>query len=144
MAFILLVFLCFKNITHRLHSDTPPLPTHTHTPPLQLVCLELGGKSAHIVFADCDLEAAAPNVLMGFTTNSGQCCCAGTRVLVQEAVCVVMCFWRGVGANAGGDGLYGEVCGVVVMIMITDDRIPTSERCFVVNTFRHSGTQPTP
>ena len=39
---------------------------------LKPVCLELGGKSANIVFPDADMDAAAANVLMAFTTNSGQ------------------------------------------------------------------------
>jgi aldehyde dehydrogenase (NAD+) len=53
---------------------------------LKPVCLELGGKSANIIFADADLDAAAKNVLMAFTTNSGQCCCAGTRVSHTHAL----------------------------------------------------------
>ncbi|CAN7772909.1 aldehyde dehydrogenase family protein [Variovorax sp. LjRoot290] len=48
--------------------------------------LELGGKSANIVFADADLDAAAPGSVRAFTWNSGQWCCAGTRCLVQRSV----------------------------------------------------------
>ena len=48
--------------------------------------LELGGKSANIVFADADLEAAAKGSATGFTWNSGQWCAAGTRILVQRTV----------------------------------------------------------
>jgi aldehyde dehydrogenase (NAD+) len=48
--------------------------------------LELGGKSASIVFADGDLEAAALGTLRGFTTNAGQVCSASTRLLVQRDV----------------------------------------------------------
>jgi betaine-aldehyde dehydrogenase len=48
--------------------------------------LELGGKSANIVFEDADLAAAAEGVYIGFTINAGQECCAGTRILVQESV----------------------------------------------------------
>lgn len=48
--------------------------------------LELGGKSANIVFDDADLEAAAPGSARGFAWNSGQWCAAGTRLLVQENI----------------------------------------------------------
>ncbi|GAA3139778.1 hypothetical protein GCM10017687_65460 [Streptomyces echinatus] len=48
------------------------------------VTLELGGKSPNIVFADADLEAALDP--FSFLDNSGQDCCARTRILVQEPV----------------------------------------------------------
>jgi aldehyde dehydrogenase (NAD+) len=48
--------------------------------------LELGGKSANIVFEDADLEAAAKGSTTAFTWNSGQWCAAGTRLLVQESI----------------------------------------------------------
>lgn len=48
--------------------------------------LELGGKSPNIVFADADLEKAAAATPMSFLDNSGQDCCARTRVLVQRSV----------------------------------------------------------
>ncbi|MFJ8666839.1 aldehyde dehydrogenase family protein [Streptomyces sp. NPDC093600] len=48
--------------------------------------LELGGKSPNIVFADADIEAAAAAAPMAFLDNSGQDCCARTRVLVQRSV----------------------------------------------------------
>lgn len=48
--------------------------------------LELGGKSANIVFDDADLDTAATEAVKGFTLNAGQVCSAGTRVLVQRAV----------------------------------------------------------
>ena len=50
------------------------------------VSLELGGKSAHIVFPDCDLEAATASVLEGGFFAQGENCCAGSRVLVHDAV----------------------------------------------------------
>ena len=50
------------------------------------VGLELGGKSANIVFADCDLDAAVAGAVTGFTSNSGQLCSAGTRVLVERSI----------------------------------------------------------
>ncbi|WP_329114648.1 aldehyde dehydrogenase family protein [Streptomyces sp. NBC_01465] len=48
--------------------------------------LELGGKSPNIVFADSDLEAAAAATPMSFLDNSGQDCCARTRILVERSV----------------------------------------------------------
>ncbi|MEU9342155.1 aldehyde dehydrogenase family protein [Streptomyces sp. NPDC048278] len=50
------------------------------------VTLELGGKSPNLVFADADLEAAAAAAPMSFLDNSGQDCCARTRILVQRSV----------------------------------------------------------
>ncbi|MEW2304049.1 aldehyde dehydrogenase family protein [Streptomyces sp. NPDC006655] len=50
------------------------------------VTLELGGKSPNIVFADADVEAAAAAAPMSFLDNSGQDCCARTRILVQRSV----------------------------------------------------------
>ncbi|WP_240107488.1 aldehyde dehydrogenase [Streptomyces sp. MUM 203J] len=51
---------------------------------MKRVTLELGGKSPNIVFADADLEAAALAAPMSFLDNSGQDCCARTRILVQR------------------------------------------------------------
>ncbi|MEU5975434.1 aldehyde dehydrogenase family protein [Streptomyces sp. NPDC047315] len=48
--------------------------------------LELGGKSPNVVFADADLEAAVAATPMSFLDNSGQDCCARTRILVQRSV----------------------------------------------------------
>ncbi|MFG3147536.1 aldehyde dehydrogenase family protein [Streptomyces sp. NPDC048243] len=53
---------------------------------LKRVTLELGGKSPNIVFADADIEAAAAATPMSFLDNSGQDCCARTRILVQRSV----------------------------------------------------------
>lgn len=50
------------------------------------VTLELGGKSPNIVFADADIEAAAAAAPGGFLDNTGQDCCARTRILVQREV----------------------------------------------------------
>ncbi|MGW2520276.1 aldehyde dehydrogenase family protein [Streptomyces sp. NPDC001617] len=52
---------------------------------LKRVTLELGGKSPNIVFADADVEAAAAAAPMAFLDNSGQDCCARTRILVQRS-----------------------------------------------------------
>ena len=48
--------------------------------------LELGGKSANIVFADADVAAAAAAAPGGVFDNAGQDCCARSRILVQNAV----------------------------------------------------------
>jgi len=48
--------------------------------------LELGGKSANIVFADADLERAASSAPYSVFDNAGQDCCARTRILVQRSV----------------------------------------------------------
>ncbi|WP_199791421.1 aldehyde dehydrogenase family protein [Streptomyces sp. 142MFCol3.1] len=53
---------------------------------LKRITLELGGKSPNIVFADADVEAAAAAAPMSFLDNSGQDCCARTRILVQRSV----------------------------------------------------------
>jgi betaine-aldehyde dehydrogenase len=53
---------------------------------IKRVTLELGGKSANVVFADADLEraaSAAPSAVFG---NAGQDCCARSRILVERAV----------------------------------------------------------
>lgn len=50
------------------------------------VTLELGGKSANIVFADCDLEQAAATAPGGVFDNAGQDCCARSRILVQRSI----------------------------------------------------------
>ncbi|MEZ0364657.1 aldehyde dehydrogenase [Mycobacterium sp. pUA109] len=50
------------------------------------VTLELGGKSANIVFDDCDLDRAAATAPYGVFDNAGQDCCARSRILVQRSV----------------------------------------------------------
>src|SRR5580692_5464327 len=50
------------------------------------VSLELGGKSANVIFDDADLEAASRAAAAGIFFNAGQVCSAGSRVLVQENV----------------------------------------------------------
>jgi betaine-aldehyde dehydrogenase len=52
---------------------------------IKRVTLELGGKSANIVFADSDLAAAADNAPMAVFGNAGQDCCARSRILVQRS-----------------------------------------------------------
>jgi betaine-aldehyde dehydrogenase len=53
---------------------------------IKRVTLELGGKSANIVFDDCDLQRAAATAPYGVFDNAGQDCCARSRILVQRNV----------------------------------------------------------
>jgi betaine-aldehyde dehydrogenase len=53
---------------------------------IKRVTLELGGKSANIVFADADLEKAAAAAPWAVFDNAGQDCCARSRILVQASV----------------------------------------------------------
>jgi betaine-aldehyde dehydrogenase len=53
---------------------------------IKRVTLELGGKSANIVFADSDVEAAAASAPYAVFDNAGQDCCARSRILVQRDV----------------------------------------------------------
>ncbi len=48
--------------------------------------LELGGKAAHIVFADAPIDQAIEGVVKGIYFNQGHVCCAGSRLLVEEPV----------------------------------------------------------
>ncbi|OQD62784.1 hypothetical protein PENPOL_c011G02240 [Penicillium polonicum] len=53
---------------------------------LKKVTLELGGKSPNIVFEDADIDNAISWANFGIFFNHGQCCCAGSRLLVQESI----------------------------------------------------------
>ena len=53
---------------------------------LKKVTLELGGKSPNIVFEDADIDNAISWVNFGIFFNHGQCCCAGSRIYVQESI----------------------------------------------------------
>jgi aldehyde dehydrogenase (NAD+) len=53
---------------------------------LKRVTLELGGKSPNIVFADSDLDEAVEGSHFALFFNQGQCCCAGSRVFVEEKI----------------------------------------------------------
>jgi acyl-CoA reductase-like NAD-dependent aldehyde dehydrogenase len=52
---------------------------------IKRVTLELGGKSANLVFADADLEQAAASAPMAVFGNAGQDCCARSRILVERS-----------------------------------------------------------
>jgi aldehyde dehydrogenase (NAD+) len=53
---------------------------------LKRLTFELGGKSPNIVFADADLDAAAAGAHVGIYLNQGQCCCAGSRLFVEDTI----------------------------------------------------------
>ena len=53
---------------------------------IKRVTLELGGKSANVVFADADLELAAASAPLAVFGNAGQDCCARSRILVERTV----------------------------------------------------------
>ncbi len=52
---------------------------------IKRVTLELGGKSANVVFADADLEKAAAAAPIAVFGNAGQDCCARSRILVERS-----------------------------------------------------------
>ncbi len=53
---------------------------------LKRLTFELGGKSPNVIFADADLDAAVAGTEFGLFFNQGQCCCAGSRVFVEEKI----------------------------------------------------------
>ena len=53
---------------------------------LKRLTFELGGKSPNIVFADADLDAAVAGAEFGLFFNQGQCCCAGSRLFVEQSI----------------------------------------------------------
>ena len=55
-------------------------------PTLKRLTFELGGKSPNIVFADADLDAAVAGSHAALYFNQGQCCCAGSRLFVEEKI----------------------------------------------------------
>ncbi len=48
--------------------------------------LELGGKAANVVFADCAIDQAIEGIVNGIYFNQGHVCCAGSRLLVEESI----------------------------------------------------------
>ena len=65
----------------RSGAGSPRAPPAT----IKRVTLELGGKSANVVFADADLEAAAASAPLAVFGNAGQDCCARSRILVERS-----------------------------------------------------------
>ncbi|HWC85236.1 MAG TPA: aldehyde dehydrogenase family protein [Solirubrobacteraceae bacterium] len=69
--------------------------------------LELGGKSANIVFEDAALDQAVEGIVNGIFFNQGHVCCAGSRLLIQESVLeeVIAKLWRRMSLLRIGDPL---------------------------------------
>jgi acyl-CoA reductase-like NAD-dependent aldehyde dehydrogenase len=74
---------------------------------IKRVTLELGGKSANVIFADADLEAAAAAAPSAVFANAGQDCCARSRILVERAAIdeFMAAFEREVSSIVVGDPL---------------------------------------
>ena len=53
---------------------------------MKRLTFELGGKSPNVIFADADLDAAAAGAHFGLYFNQGQCCCAGSRLFVEDNI----------------------------------------------------------
>ena len=72
---------------------------------LKKITLELGGKSPNIVFDDANIENAISWASFGVYLNGGQCCCAGTRIYVQEGIYdkFIEAFKKRAKANKVGD-----------------------------------------
>jgi aldehyde dehydrogenase (NAD+) len=66
--------------------ETAQIIMREAAPTLKRITFELGGKSPNVVFADADLDAAAAGSHFGLYFNQGQCCCAGSRLFVEEKV----------------------------------------------------------
>jgi acyl-CoA reductase-like NAD-dependent aldehyde dehydrogenase len=59
---------------------------HAAADDVKRVTLELGGKSANVVFDDCDFDAAIASAVSSSLGNAGQDCCARSRILVQRSI----------------------------------------------------------
>jgi acyl-CoA reductase-like NAD-dependent aldehyde dehydrogenase len=78
-----------RRITKISFTGEPATGAHvlrTSAESIPRVSLELGGKSASIVFADADLDAAIASLCDGVFDNAGQDCCARSRTLVERSV----------------------------------------------------------
>jgi acyl-CoA reductase-like NAD-dependent aldehyde dehydrogenase len=94
---------------------------------LEPVTMELGGKSANIVFEDADLDAASGAVAAGFIAAGGQSCVAGSRALVHESIYDTMlerlteiAKQVRLGDPASSDTDMGPVCTNAQLARITD------------------------
>lgn len=77
---------------------------------LKKVTLELGGKSPNVILKDADLTTAIPGAASAIFFNHGQCCCAGSRLYVDQEIFDEVC--AGVGEEAKkiklGDGFAAD------------------------------------
>lgn len=92
---------------------------------LKKVTLELGGKSPNIVFDDADIEQAISWVNFGIYYNHGQCCCAGTRIYVQDTIYdkFVEAFKKRATENKVGDPFHHETFQGPQVSQLQYDRI---------------------
>lgn len=92
---------------------------------LKKVTLELGGKSPNIVFNDADIEQTISWVNFGIYYNHGQCCCAGTRIYVQEGIYdkFVEAFKKRAEQNKVGDPFHHETFQGPQVSQLQFDRI---------------------
>ncbi|KAF2637941.1 aldehyde dehydrogenase, allergen Cla h 10 [Massarina eburnea CBS 473.64] len=92
---------------------------------LKKVTLELGGKSPNIVFEDADIDNAISWVNFGIYFNHGQCCCAGSRVYVQESIYdkFIQKFKERAEKNAVGDPFHGDTFQGPQVSQLQFDRI---------------------
>ncbi|HEX5422473.1 MAG TPA: aldehyde dehydrogenase family protein [Candidatus Acidoferrales bacterium] len=65
-------------------TEVGKLIVHAATGNLKKVSLELGGKSPNVVFADADMKSAIAGAASAIFFNHGQCCCAGSRLYVEQ------------------------------------------------------------
>jgi len=65
-------------------TEVGKLILHAAAGNLKKVSLELGGKSPNIVFDDADIEKAIPGAASAIFFNHGQCCCAGSRLYIEQ------------------------------------------------------------
>jgi len=65
-------------------TEVGKLIVHAAAGNLKKVSLELGGKSPNIVFDDADIDNTIPGAAMAIFFNHGQCCCAGSRLYVEQ------------------------------------------------------------
>ncbi len=90
------------------------------------VTLELGGKSANIVFADADLEQAVTGAVAGIFAAAGQTCIAGSRLLVQREIY---------------DRVVAQVCERARAIRVGDPRDEATEMGPVATQAQHQRVQ---
>ncbi|MCW2945709.1 MAG: aldehyde dehydrogenase [Actinoallomurus sp.] len=93
-------------------TETGKAVAHAAADNVTRVTLELGGKSAQVVFADADLDAAANGLVAGVFAAAGQTCLAGSRLLVHESV---------------AERLVGKVVERANQIVIGDPRAEATE-----------------
>jgi aldehyde dehydrogenase (NAD+) len=68
------------------HVDTAKIIQKTAADTLKRCTFELGGKSPNVIFADCDLDQAVAGAFHAIYFHGGQCCTAGSRILVEEKI----------------------------------------------------------